>query len=50
VRLNGRELKLAADHELPALEGEPVATSRIHLAPTSVTFLAIADAANPACS
>jgi heparanase len=50
VRLNGRELKLAADDELPALEGEPVATSRIDLAPTSVTFLAIADAANPDCS
>ena len=49
VRLNGRELKLAADDELPALEGEPVAASRIDLAPTSITFLSIADAANPAC-
>jgi heparanase len=49
VRLNGRELKLAADDELPVPEGEPVATSRIELAPTSITFLSIADAANPAC-
>jgi heparanase len=49
VRLNGRELKLAADDELPALEGEPIATSRIDLAPTSITFLSIADATNPAC-
>ena len=49
VRLNGRELKLATGDELPVLEGKPVATSRIELAPTSITFLSIADAANPAC-
>ncbi|WP_454620012.1 hypothetical protein [Bradyrhizobium cenepequi] len=49
VRLNGRELRLAADDELPVLEGEPVAASRIDLAPTSITFLSIADATNPAC-
>ncbi len=49
VRLNGRELKLAAKDELPVPQGEPVVTSRIELAPASITFLAIADAANPAC-
>ncbi|TAI65686.1 hypothetical protein [Bradyrhizobium sp. Leo170] len=49
VRMNGRELKLAANDELPALEGEPVAASHTDLAPTSITFFSIADAANPAC-
>lgn len=49
VRLNGRELKLTADDELPVLEGQSVAMSRIELAPTSITFLSIADASNPAC-
>ncbi|WP_207231112.1 hypothetical protein [Bradyrhizobium sp. Leo121] len=49
MRLNGRELKLAADDELPVLEGEPLATSRTELAPTSITFFSIADAANPTC-
>nr|WP_249792859.1 hypothetical protein [Bradyrhizobium sp. BRP22] len=49
VRLNGRELKLAANDELPVLQGQPVAASRFDLAPASITFLAIADAANPAC-
>ncbi|WP_454626407.1 hypothetical protein [Bradyrhizobium cenepequi] len=49
LRMNGRDLKLAANDELPALEGEPVSGARIDLAPASITFLAIADAANPAC-
>ncbi|MCA6110530.1 hypothetical protein [Bradyrhizobium cenepequi] len=49
VRLNGREMKLAADDQLPVLEGEVVTASRIELAPTSITFLSIVDAANPAC-
>jgi heparanase 1 len=49
VRMNGRELKLAALDELPSLEGEPVASGRLDLAPASITFLAVADAVNPAC-
>ena len=49
VRLNGRELKLRARDELPALEGEPVARGRLDLAPASVTFVAIDSANNPAC-
>jgi heparanase len=49
VRLNGEELKLAANDGLPVLEGKPEATSRLDLAPASITFLAVADAANPAC-
>ena len=49
VRMNGRELRLGALDELPALEGEPVARGRLDLAPASITFLAITDAVNPAC-
>jgi heparanase 1 len=49
VRMNGRELKLGALDELPSLEGEPVASGRLDLAPASITFLAVADAVNPAC-
>jgi len=47
--MNGRELTLGADDALPALDGEAVAPGRLDLAPTSITFLAIADAGNPAC-
>ena len=49
VRLNGNELKLGAQDKLPPLESEPVLLGRLDLAPASVTFLAIPDAANPAC-
>jgi heparanase 1 len=49
VQMNGRELRLGAHDELPSLEGEPVAAGHLDLAPASITFLAIADAANPAC-
>jgi heparanase 1 len=49
ARMNGRELRLGALDELPSLEGESVAPGRLDLAPASITFLAIADAVNPAC-
>ena len=49
VVMNGRELTLGAGDELPALDGEPVAPGPLDLAPASITFLAIADADNPAC-
>jgi hypothetical protein len=49
VRINGRRLKLGPNDELPLLEGEPVFAPRIDVAPASIAFLAIADAANPAC-
>jgi hypothetical protein len=48
VRLNGRELALGAGDELPPLEGESVA-GPLDLPPASITFVAIADAGNPAC-
>jgi heparanase len=49
VLMNGRELALGAGDELPVLDGEAVAPGRLDLAPASITFLAIADADNPAC-
>jgi heparanase len=49
VRMNGRELRLGAGDELPSLEGEPVAPGRLDLAPASINFFAMPDAANPAC-
>jgi heparanase 1 len=49
VRMNGRELRLGALDELPPLEGAPVAGGWLDLAPASITFLAFADAGNPAC-
>ena len=49
VRLNGRELKLGADDELPALSGQRIAAGQVDLAPESITFLAIEDADNISC-
>jgi heparanase 1 len=49
VLMNGRELRLVAGDALPALDGEAVAPGRLDLAPASITFLAIAEAGNPAC-
>jgi hypothetical protein len=49
VRMNGRELRIGALDELPSIEGEPVPSGRLDLAPASITFLAAADTANPVC-
>ena len=49
VLMNGRDLKLGADDALPALDGEATAPGGLDLAPASITFLAIAEAGNPAC-
>jgi hypothetical protein len=49
VRLNGHALVLGAHDELPPLEAEPIPSGRLDLAPASITFLSIPDAANPAC-
>jgi hypothetical protein len=49
VRLNGHALKLGAHDELPPLEADPIPPGRLDLAPASITFLAIPDAANAAC-
>jgi heparanase 1 len=49
VRLNGRELGLGANDELPALQGSRIPPGNVELAPESITFLAIAEARNGSC-
>ena len=49
VELNGHELTLAANDELPVIEGERIPAGQIGLAPASITFLAVADAGNKHC-
>jgi len=47
VELNGRELKLQPNDELPKLEGKRIKAGHINFAPTSISFLAIPSANNP---
>ncbi len=49
VQLNGRTLALSPGDELPDLASIPVPAGAIRLAPTTITFLTIPDADNPAC-
>jgi hypothetical protein len=49
VRLNGQDLKLGANDELPALQGQHIASGQVEFAPASITFLAIEGAANGSC-
>ena len=49
IRLNGRDLVLGPRDEPPTLDGEPVGSGPLELPPATITFLAISDAANPAC-
>ena len=49
VRLNGQDLELGADDELPTLRGQQIAPGRIEIAPASITFLAIEKAKNRSC-
>jgi hypothetical protein len=49
VRLNGRPLSLDANGELPELRGEAVPPGRVEFAPTTITFLSLAGAANANC-
>jgi len=49
VELNGHELKLGADDDLPALAGSAVKSGKITLAPASITFLGVAAADNMSC-
>jgi hypothetical protein len=49
VQLNGRTLTLTANDDLPRLVAPPTPAGAIELAPATITFLAIPDAANPAC-
>jgi hypothetical protein len=49
VQLNGLSLRLEADDALPALRSAATPAGSVELAPVSITFLTIKDAANPAC-
>jgi hypothetical protein len=49
ILLNGRSLSLQANDEVPALDGRRTPAGRVELAPMSITFLRIAEAANPSC-
>ncbi len=44
VQLNGQELKLEANDELPALKGNPIKSGNVKLPATSISFFTIADA------
>ena len=49
IQLNGSELKLGPNDELPALTGVPTETGRLTFAPASITFLAMPNAGNGSC-
>ena len=49
VELNGKPLRLTSSGDLPQLTGEPVRAGRMSFAPTSITFLSIANADNSHC-
>ena len=49
VSLNGRALQLDAGNELPPVAGAPAAAGTVTFAPATITFLAVAGAANSAC-
>jgi heparanase len=49
VELNGSELKLGANDDLPQLAGAPTKAGKLTFASASITFLAIPTANNDAC-
>lgn len=49
VWLNGHELKLEANDEVPSLQGVRISPGRVDLAPVSITFLALTGAGNRNC-
>jgi hypothetical protein len=49
VALNGVDLMLDNKGNLPSLTGTPTPAGKISLAPTTITFLGVAKANNPAC-
>ena len=49
VALNGKPLRLTSSGDLPQFEGEPVSAGRVSFAPTSITYLSIANAGNANC-
>ena len=49
VWLNGDTLTLGPDDRLPAITGVPASAGMLTIAPATITFLAVPDAANAAC-
>ena len=49
VQLNGQELRLAPNDTLPQLQGARIPSGRFELQPTTITFLAVPEAANDNC-
>jgi heparanase len=49
VELNGKLLRLTSRGDLPQFEGEPVKAGLVSFAPTSITYLSIANAGNASC-
>jgi hypothetical protein len=49
VELNGSELKLTTNGDLPPLTAKPQSAGHVTFSPASITFLAIPKAGNAAC-
>jgi hypothetical protein len=49
VMLNGKDLRLSANKDIPKLTGVPVAKGILDLPAASITFVTFADAKNPSC-
>lgn len=49
VRLNGHELALGANDEIPDLRGSRLPPGPVDFAPATITFLTVADAGNGGC-
>jgi heparanase len=49
VRLNGQDLRLGSNDQLPDLQGSRIPPGPVELAPASITFLAVVDAGNGNC-
>jgi hypothetical protein len=49
VELNGKPLRLTSHGDLRRLKGEPVAAGHVSFAPTTITYLSIANARNANC-
>jgi hypothetical protein len=49
VRLNGEDLQLGTDDDLPPLRGQRIASGQVEFPPVSITFLTIEGASNGSC-
>ena len=50
MQLNGTELVLTSNDELPALTGDAMLPGNVTLAPATITFFALPRAGNKACA